>query len=61
MSKLLDLVRDFRRQSSTAERTVTYEVVDPHGNSIVPCLHKGTTHYRICTGVSEPECDDQIA
>jgi hypothetical protein len=59
--KLRDLVRDFRRQSTAAEKTVTYEVVDPNGNSIVPCLHKGATHYKIRTGVNEPECDDQVA
>jgi hypothetical protein len=34
MSKLLDLVRDQRRQSTSQAQTVSYEVVDRDGNPI---------------------------
>jgi hypothetical protein len=55
MSKLLDLVRDQRRQSTSQAQTVSYEVVDRDGNPIAASPRKGTTHYRVFTGVSEPE------
>jgi hypothetical protein len=61
MTRLLELIREHRRHSSAAEKITTYEVVDLNGNSIIPCLHKGTVHYRIHTGVCEPECDEQVA
>jgi hypothetical protein len=55
MSKLLDLVREHRRQSTAEAQIVTYEVVDWDGNPIAASPRKGTTHYRIYTGVNEPE------
>jgi hypothetical protein len=54
MSRLADLVRDFRRHSSEPGKSCSYEVVTPGGDLIVP-PRKGAVHYRIHTNVSEPD------
>jgi hypothetical protein len=52
--KLRDLVRNFRLQSKAPGENISYEVVTPGGDLIVP-PRKGAVHYRIHTNVSEPD------
>jgi hypothetical protein len=54
-NKLLNLVRDFRQQSTADAKVVTYEVVDPNGNPIAARPRESGVHYRIYTGVNDPD------
>jgi len=51
MTKLIDLVRDFRRRSATSEEDITMEVIDRDGAHIGGSARRATAHIRVITGV----------